>query len=278
MAASDDLKAILDEYGLGALFDRLNQVIIDDPTLVRNPQYLLNTVRDTEVYKTRFKGNEARRAKGLPELNPFDYVNLEEGYRRTLRSTSMPKGFYDTQEDFANFIGNDVAPDELENRITRGYSAVMEAEPGTKEELKRLYGLQDNDLAAFFIDPNRFQQSEAVRKAQAAQVASEARRQAGFEITAQQAEALAREGVTREEAQTGFRSIGEQQGLFQAQMQGEEAITQEEQIGGVFGTNAQARQAIARRKERRKAAFEAGGTFAGGATAKGVTGLQTVGE
>lgn len=278
MAAADELKAILDEYGLGSLFGRLNQIIIDDPTLVRFPESLLGSIRDTPEYKQRFRGNEARRAKGLPELSARDYIDREDQYRQTLRANSMPRGFYDSESDFANFIGNDVRPDELDTRIRQGYSAVMEAEPGTKEELKRLYGLQDNDLAAFFLDPERFRQSEAVRKAQAAQIASEARRQAGFEVTAQQAEALATEGFTREQAQTGFRAIGEQQGLYQPQMLGEETVTQEEQIGATFGTNAQARQAIARRKERRKATFEAGGTFAGGATAKGVTGLQTVGE
>lgn len=277
MAAADELKAILDEYGLGSLFNRLNQIIIDDPTLVRFPGSLLGSLRDTPEYKQRFKGNEARRAKGLPELSARDYVNLEDGYRQTLRANSMPRGFYDSESDFANFIGNDVRPDELDNRIRLGYSAVMEAEPGTKEELKRLYGLQDSDLAAFFIDPNRFQQSEAVRKAQAAQIASEARRQAGVTVDTAQAEALAREGVTREQAQAGFAAIGEQQGLFQAQMQGEQAVSLEEQIGATrpLGTNAQARQAITERRRRRQAAFESGGGFAG---QTGMTGLQTVGE
>jgi hypothetical protein len=277
MAARDDLKAILDEYGLGALFARLDQVIQDDPTLVNSAPVLLSTVRDTPEYKQRFKGNEARRAKGLPELSPFDYVARENEYRQTLRATSMPRGFYDSESDFANFIGNDVRADELEARITQGYSAVMDAEPATKEELKRLYGLQDADIAAFFIDPERFNRSEAMRKAQSAQIAAEARRQAGITVDAQQAEALAREGVSREMAQAGFAQIGEQQGLFQAQMAGEEQVSQAEQIGATFGTNAQARQAITQRRRRRQAAFEAGGGFAGQGGAQ-ATGLTTVGE
>ena len=277
MAASDDLKAILDYYGLGDLFDRLDKVIQDDPALVTQPTFLLNSVRDTPQFKQRFKGNEARRQRGLPELSPADYVAIEDGYRQTLRANSMPQGFYDTEDDFAKFIGSDVRPDELNNRIRLGYNAVMEAEPGTKAELQRLYGLQDSDLAAFFLDPQRFQQSDAIRKAESAKIASEARRQAGITLEQQQAEALAREGISRQEAAQGFAAISEQQQLFQAQMQGEQAIGQAEQIAGTFGTNAAARQAIAERRRRRTAQFETGGGFAG-ATTKGVSGLTTVGE
>ena len=277
MAARDDLKAILEEYGLGSLFARLDQVIQDDPTLVNSAPVLLSTVRDTPEYKQRFKGNEARRARGLPELSPFDYVARENEYRQTLRATSMPRGFYDSESDFANFIGNDVRADELEARITQGYSAVMDAEPGTKEELKRLYGLQDADIAAFFIDPERFNRSEAMRKAQSAQIAAEARRQAGITVDTAQAEALAREGIQRPEAQARFAEIGEQQQVFAGLQAGEEQIGQAEQIGATFGTNAQARQAIQRRRRRRQAEFEAGGGFAGQGGAQ-ATGLTTVGE
>ena len=106
MAAVDELKAILTYYGLGTLADVLSARITDDPTLVDNPTVLLSSVRDTSEYKTRFKGKEKRRAAGLPELSPADYVGLENSFRDTLRANSLPKGFYDTQDDFANFIGH----------------------------------------------------------------------------------------------------------------------------------------------------------------------------
>lgn len=277
MAAIDELRAILDYYGLGSLANTLSQRIVDDPTLTDNPTVLLASVRDTPEYKARFKGNDARRARGLPELAPLDYVRLEQSYRETLRANSLPRGFYDSEQDFANFIGSDVSPAELNTRISQGYNAVLNAEPGTKEELKRLYGLQDADLAAFFLDPERFSQSDAVKKAQAAQAAFEARTQAGFELSAQQSEELARQfgAQTAETARAGFQTIGLTQGLFEAQMAGEQAVSQEEQIAGTFGTRTEAVQRIATRRRRRQAAFEAGGGFAG---QQGQTGLGTVGQ
>lgn len=276
MAAVDELKAILTYYGLGTLADVLSARIVDDPTLVENPASLLATVRDTTEYKTRFKGNATRRAAGLPELSPFDYVGLENSYRDTLRANSLPKGFYDTQDDFANFIGKDISSNELNARVSQGYNAVMQAEPGTKAELKQLYGLSDGDIAAFFIDPTRFNQSDAIKKAQAAQVASEARRQAGFTLDAAGAEALATEGITRGQAQQGFQQIGATQELLGMNLQGETALTQAEQIAGTFGTNQAAAQRIATRRRKRQATFEQGGGFAGAQT--GTTGLGTVGQ
>ena len=276
MAAIDELKSILDYYGLSGLVGVLGDRIKDDPTLVDDPTVLLTSIRDTPEYKTRFKANELRRARGLPEKSPFEIVQMENTYRETLRANSLPRGFYDTQEDFNNFIGSDVSPAELNARVSQGYNAVLQAEPGTKAELQRLYGLNDGDIAAFFIDPERFNQSDAIKKAQAAQTASEARRQAGITLTTQQAEALATEGVTRQEAQQGFAAIGAQQELFQAGMEGEQAISQQEQIAGTFGTNAEARQAIARRRRSRQAGFEAGGGFA--ARQSEQTGLTTIGE
>ena len=276
MAAIDDLKSILNYYGLGSLVNSLSDKIIADPTLVASPDILLFSIKDTPEYKTRFKGNEQRRAAGLPELSPIDYINTESALRTTLSGNSLPKGFYDTQDDLASFIGQDISPNELNARVSQGYNAVMQAEPGTKAELKQLYGLSDGDIAAFFIDPTRFNQSDAIKKAQAAQIASEARRQAGFTLDVTGAEALATEGITRGQAQQGFQQIGATQELLGMDLQGETALTQAEQIAGTFGTNQAAAQRIATRRRKRQASFEQGGGFS--QTQQGMTGLNTVGQ
>jgi hypothetical protein len=276
MAAIDDLKSILNYYGLGSLVNSLSDKIIADPTLVASPDILLFSIKETPEYKTRFKGNEQRRAAGLPELSPLDYINTESSLRTTLSGNSLPKGFYDTQDDLASFIGQDISPNELNARVSQGYNAVMQAEPGTKAELKQLYGLSDGDIAAFFIDPTRFNQSDAIKKAQAAQVASEARRHAGFTLDVATAEGLATEGITRGQAQQGFQQIGATQELLGMDLQGETALTQQEQIAGTFGTNQAAAQRIATRRRKRQATFEQGGGFA--QTQQGMTGLNTVGQ
>lgn len=275
MAARDEALEILREYGLESLISNIDTAIQNDPTEFEGPyarENIWRSVRGTEQYKKRFKGLELRQKNGYSPIDENTYLAIEKEFEATLRGNGMPRGFYDSQEDFATFIGNDVRQDELDNRIRLGYRAVMETEPGTKDELKRLYGLNDSDIAAFLIDPTRFQQTEAVRKADAARRATAAR-EAGLQIQAQQAEELVKRGISQGEAQQRFQELGATQELFGAVQPGEEQIGVEEQIGAAFGTNAAAVQRVATRRRQRQAQFETGGEFVGGT--KGVTALGT---
>lgn len=238
-------------------------------------------LRDDPVFKERFPANEALRAAGKPQLSVSQYLREEDAYRTALQRSGMPPGFYDDPKtDFQQFIINDVSPDEVEARAQLGYQAVRQADPQVVNEFKRLYGVSEGELAAYFIDPQRmrptFDRYEAERQARSAQIAAAGTQQAGMTIEREQAESLARAGITAEQAQAGFTALGDTQELFQATQQGERQISQAEQVGGVFNTNAEARRAIAQRRRSRQAQFEAGGSFAG---SQGVqTGLTTVGE
>lgn len=236
---------------------------------------------DTDAFKKRFPANETFKQAGKPRFSVSQYLRLESDFARVLRNNGMPQGFYDSPADFQQLIANEVSPEELNDRITLGYQAVRQADPQVVQQFTRLYGIDEGKLAAYFIDPDRarptFDRYEAQRQAQAARVAAQAQRQAQITLDAQQAEALVRADISPGDIQAGFAAIGEQQQLFAGLQPGEEQITQAEQIGGTFGTNAQARQAIARRRRRRQAEFETGGGFAGQGAGT-VTGLQTIGQ
>lgn len=237
-------------------------------------------LRDTPAFNKRFPANKTLKDQNKPQFSVSQYLRMESDYKQRLQSANMPAGFYDDPTDFQQLIANDVSPEELQGRIDQGYQAVKNASPNVIAEFKRLYGVNEGDLAAYFIDPTRarptFDRYEAQRQAQAAAVSSQAQIQAGFQLTAQESEALVRSGITQEsQAMQGFADISAQQELFTPMQQGEEAITQAEQIGGTFGTNAEARKKIERRKAARKAGFETGGGFA---TTQGASALGTVGQ
>lgn len=238
-------------------------------------------LKDTKAFQDRFPANKILADQGKQQFTVRQYLTMESDYKRTLQRRGMPAGFYDQPSDFQNFIAQDVSPDELADRIDQGYQAVRNAPQNVVAEFQRLYGVNEGDLAAYFIDPERarptFDRYEAERQARSAQIAAQAQQQAQMQLQTQEAEALARAGITAEQAQTGFTDIAESQGLFQAQMAGETAVTREQQLGATFGTNAEARQAITARRRRRAAQFEAGGSFAGQGQAS-ATGLTTVGE
>lgn len=235
-------------------------------------------LRDSKAFQDRFPANKTLQAQGKPQYSVSQYLRLESDYKSRLQEAGMPAGFYDSPQDFQKFIEQDVSPDEVQARAQLGYQAVKQANPQVVKEFQRLYGVSEGELAAYFIDPERmrptFDRYEAERQARAAQIAGAATTQAGMTLERAQAEELARAGVSGETAQAGFAALGDTQELFQAQMAGEQAISQEEQIAGTFNTNAAARQAIAKRRRSRTAAFESGGGFAGSQGTQ--TGLTTV--
>ena len=237
-------------------------------------------LRDSPSFQARFPANKQLQAQGKPQYSVSEYLRLESSYKSRLQEAGLPAGFYDQPEDFQNFITNDVSPDEVGARATLGYQAVRQSSPQVVAEFKRLYGVNEGELAAYFIDPDRmrptFDRYEAERQARSAQIAAQATQQAGLTVSQQQAEELARAGVTQDQAQAGFTTLGDTQELFTAMTAGEEQITQQEQIAGTFNTNAEARQKIAARRRGRQAAFEAGGGFV--ETKEGTTGLRTVGQ
>lgn len=274
--AKDILRNTLTRFGLQDLTDDAWGLVTRD-LLPANAgiDEIGDALRDTPQFQARFPANAARVRAGLPELSVSEYLGLERAYASEMRGSGLPRGFYDDPTDFQRLIEGDVSPAEVQTRINEGYRAVSEANPGVIAQMKELYGVDEGGLAAYFIDPDRATPI-LQRQARAARIASEGVRQAGIQLTADVAETLAREGITGEEAATGFRQVSEQRGLATPMMAGEEAISEAEQIGAVFGTNEAARQRVATRQRRRRAEFEGGGGFAAGQS--GISGLRTAGE
>lgn len=223
-------------------------------------------LRESEAFRRRFAANEARRAANKPAYSVSQYLQLESAYRQVLNAAGMPKDFYTDRTDIESFITNDISPDEVQYRVQQGYAAVKNADPAVVNELKTLYGLDEGTLAAYFIDPNRTKDA-VVRSARAAEVAAQARKQAGIGLTATQAEELVLGGVTEQQAQQAFGDVRALEELTRP-MVGEQALTQQELIQGVTGINAAAQQRVAKTARRRQATLQQGGQV----------GLGTVGE
>lgn len=286
MSTPAELQKTLDGLGLGFLFPILNR-IVTDPTIDSTDEdavskYIDADTTSQDAIKKRFIGNEGRVKAGLQPLAPKDYILAEQTYANALKNNGMPQGFYDQPEDFQKLIAGNVSAVEFNNRIQQGYMAAQAAPQAVKDQLSNLYGITNQDLAAYFLDPTKAtdvigRNKNATlfgRQIQAAQIAAQGQTQAGIQLGMGTAEDLAAQGITADQAQQGFQQIGTTQELFNP-LQGEQAITQEQQISGTFGTNAQARQAIATRKRSRQAAFETGGGFA---TTQGTSALGTVGQ
>lgn len=271
-SAYDIIAETLAAYGLESLTDFVRGMVFDEDILDQN--ILVGKIRETEQYKTRFAGNTARRNAGLNALSEGEYLALENQYRSLFRNSGLPAGFYTDKETTDMLISNDVSIAEVAERVNQGYEAVANADPEVVSEMRRLYGISDGGLAAYFLDPQKATPM-LLRQARSAEIAGQAT-QEGFQLDVATAEQLARQGISGQEAQTGFQAITSLGEVFtpttEERQAGEQRFGQAEQVGAVFGTSAAAQQRLRQRARRRQAAFEAGGGFAGQGAE--LTGLQ----
>lgn len=292
MAASDILKATVARFRLNpqqqqavvAFFDNK----ITDPTVELNDTtisfYVSQDPAIQTIFDERFAGNKILREQGKAEYSYSSYVALEQELQEDLRNSGFPPGFYDDPASIARFIGGEVSRAELRDRAQAAYAVVRQSDPNTVAELRNLYGVNEGELAAYFLDPTkavdamgkRLTGQDLVRRVQSAQIGAQARTQAGIGLSAQQAERLAAQGVETGAAREAFSAIGQQRELFAPVMQGEEQISQQEQIDAALGLNAEAAQRVATRRRRRQAEFQQGGGFATSQT--GLAGLRTSGQ
>ena len=257
--ARNTIKAVLATYGLGDLSDYLYGVYAKGEVDINNPDALIFAIRGQEAYQKRFAANAARAKKGLAELDPASYLQLENSYRQLLQSNGLPPGFYDQTEDFTALLEGDVSPQELQTRVQEGFRAVQDADPEVKRQMQELYGVNEAGLAAYFLDPAKAAPI-LTRQAEAAKIAARAKEQGNIQLLSATAEEIAARGITAQEAKAGFTALGLQKGLY-TEMMGEQALTQQEKVGAALGYDVEAQRKLAERKGIRKAAFQGGGTF-----------------
>ena len=206
-SAYDLLYQQFDAYGLGALVTPLKGLIESGIS----PAEFTIRLRETDAYKKRFAANQSRISKGLRALSEAEYIGLEDQYQDVMRRYGLPASYYTRgemgrQEGFEKFIGLDVSPVELEDRIQTAQERVLDANPEISMNLRRFYpGITGGDILAYALDPENALK-EIKRKIGAAEIGAGAM-QAGLTTNVARAEELQRYGVTKEAAQQGFGTI-----------------------------------------------------------------------
>ena len=164
--ARDSVMKMFENTGLGvdfmnSLMKSIDQVYEDN--IMPTDAQILNSIYDSEAYKTRFAANETiaqrmKDGKGRPGdrlLKPFEYIQAEAGYREILANAGLPEGFYDTQDDFRRLIENSVSVSELTDRVNIAKNALQNADSNTKNALKEYYGWTEGELAAYMLDSEK---------------------------------------------------------------------------------------------------------------------------
>jgi len=197
------LKSLFNQYGLGSLAGKIYQFVKEG----HGADTIALELQDTKEYKTRFAGNEARAKAGLPVLSPADYLATESSYRQILSSAGLPKGFYDNPADFQNWIASDVSPTEIKDRVDLATAATSQANPEYKNALFQMYGINEADLTAYFLDRKT---AEPILKKQAAAGAiGAAAIRRGFAANTLDLESYATIGITADQAEQAYSQIAD---------------------------------------------------------------------
>lgn len=257
------LNNLFTSYGLASLAPKIFSYIQNG--------YSADTIslllQDTQEYKARFSGNDLRAKNGLAVLSPADYLNTEASYRQIMSSAGLPATFYDSPSDFANWIGKDVSPTEIQSRVQLASIATSQKDPYLKQQLAAYYGIDDASLTAYFLDDTKalpiLQKQEA-----AAQLGAEAARR-GLLSDATSMESYVDQGLTQSQASQGFQQVAEELPNLQALAERFGTVfSQGEEEQTVFGTGA---PAVSKKKglaSQERAMFSSSaGTAAGGLSA-----------
>jgi hypothetical protein len=201
------LKTQFDKYGLGTLADQVKELILGGTSTSE----VTLALRQTNEYKKRFAGNEARLKAGLNVYDEATYTNLEDAFAEIYSSYGMKELLGDSaetaQEQFAKFIGNTVAPTEVKRRFQIAQTLAM-SDTDTKKAIKNLYPmLTDKDIMSYFLAPKETLPKLEV-KAQAAQIGGAFYRQ-GLSTDIASLENYVAMGVSTEQAAAAASNIAQ---------------------------------------------------------------------
>jgi hypothetical protein len=260
--AFEQIRAAFEAYGLQTLVPRIQEFMVQGIT---DPASIILMLRSTPEYKARFPAMEALNQKGRG-FSEADYINYERNAAEQEQRYGFPRGFLTDPGRVQQMLENDVSASELNERARLNAAVSINAPQELKDSLRRLYGLDESALAAYYLDPDNAVPYLEKQYA-ASSLAGQAARQQ-LDIDRQLAEDLVAQGITEAAGAQGFQQVAGLRGL---QTGFGEQATQDEIIRATFGDQA-ASEKVERVVKGRTAEFS---TTGGGAaeSQQGVVGL-----
>lgn len=195
------LTTLFNSYGLGTLAPKILNYLQDG----FGADTITVLLQQTPEYKARFAGNQQRIAAGLQVLTPAEYLSTEASYKQLLRQNGLSDHF-DNQSNFAEWIGKDVSPTELQDRVNMAVQATTQA-PATVTQYFNQLGIGTGDLAAYFLNDQNATPALQLKLNQA-QIGGAALQQ-NLQISAADSLKYAKLGDTFQQAQSAYQRIAD---------------------------------------------------------------------
>jgi hypothetical protein len=254
MAVGPTLQRLLDRYGLSGLAEWASKLIQTGASEAEIEIQLY----DQPLFIARYPAISAREKAGLPPISVDEYMS----YENTLSNLSLMWDIPLSKEEIDTALTLGTSAVEMEQRFGLAVGIIYEAPLEDREEAKRLYGVNDGQLAEYWMDPTK-NFAELERQYISSRIAGAAVRSGFGQIERTEAERLASVGLTPDAAIQGFGELYSRRELFAPLNAAEDEITREEQLEALGGDQRFIEE-IEDRQATRVAEFGGGGEFAAG--------------
>lgn len=255
-AAQEDNRQVLQQwlgqFNLSSLGPDVLNYIVDN----RSPEYIKLRILEHPTFQAEFPEYKAAIQAGTP-MSPAEIMSYREHVTSLFKDYGLPNGFYDGKDDFADLISKRLSPQELETRVTQGYTRVAGAPQEVKDVFNQYFGVKgDAMLATFYLDPERGAKflSDAATQAEIGGAAS----QYGFGFNQAQAQRYQELGITGERARQAMQQAYELNPLADESISEGEDI-EKNTLAEATLTGGAAAEQVQKRQRERSAAFGGGG-------------------
>ena len=150
---------ILSQFGLGSLSGNIERLVGEWGT---NTEVIAERLRQTDQYKTRFKGMLQMQQRGVPDIrNEAEYISLESEYRRVFRENNLTSFLGDagTQNEYdkiADLVGKfSLSVNEVRDRISDAQRVVAQTPEEVRSAFRQFYNIESDALVSYVLDPER---------------------------------------------------------------------------------------------------------------------------
>jgi hypothetical protein len=256
--ASDRLTNLFKGYGIEGLATFINKRIMEDAS----EESVLIELYDQPEYKIRFPGMASLRTKKRT-ITEKEYIDIENAFVQTARFFDIPKGFYDSADDFGNLIANEVSAKEFQDRLQVGQDVGKTLDPNVRAALKDFYGIGEGGITAYVLNADKALPI-LQKQAKAATIAGIAK-SAGFNTIYAQSKSEELAGMdaysklSEQQLQQGFGIAQQQRGVQQrlARIEGT-AYNEQEALQATIEGSAMA-QLESKKRAERESIFRFGG-------------------
>lgn len=227
----------------------------------KSGDYMIQEIRASEAYRRRFPVLAEINRKYNLGWDEAKYISQEQSYIEALSVLGPAADRYKSRDTYAQWMLNDVAPIEVQRRVDDAMAYVYSDAPASvRDALRTQYGLSDQDLIAYMLDPEKVGKELEVEFAQRQSRANIMGAAADANVTGISADTInaaanSRYGQTYADASLVFSNVAAEGESWRrlAEASGESSLTSDDLAAAGFGT---AKAGDVERKKKRLASQE----------------------